>query len=95
MNDTKPLVPYLAIRLSSYKYTSSHYPVSTRIQGLALICLFVCIFEAVREREKTANDLAEALNEAIIGLEAWRKDKNYRLNNTEIVLAVDQVQRSK
>jgi hypothetical protein len=45
----------------------------------------------VKERETTANDLAEALHEAIVGLDMWRKDKNYRLNNTEIVLAIDQV----
>ncbi len=45
----------------------------------------------MKERETTANDLAEALHEAIVGLDMWRKDKNYRLNNTEIVLAIDQV----
>jgi hypothetical protein len=37
-----------------------------------------------------ANNLSEALSEAVVGLDTWRKDKNYRLNNTEIVLAIDQ-----
>jgi hypothetical protein len=45
----------------------------------------------VHERETAANDFADALNDAIVSLDSWRKDKNYRLNNTEIVLAIDQV----
>jgi len=47
--------------------------------------------QAVHERETAANDFADALNDAIVSLDSWRKDKNYRLNNTEIVLAIDQV----
>ena len=34
----------------------------------------------------------QALIDAIEGLETWRKDRNYRLNNTEIVLTVAQGQ---
>jgi hypothetical protein len=48
----------------------------------------------VHERETAANDFADALNDAIVSLDSWRKDKNYRLNNTEIVLAIDQVKSS-
>ena len=58
---------------------------------LALVQRPLFLHQAVREREATANDLAEALNDSIVGLDTWRKDKNYRLNNTEIVLAIDQV----
>ena len=48
--------------------------------------------EAVDEREAEAAALEQALTEAIEGLETWRKDRNYRLNNTEIVLTVPQGQ---
>ena len=48
--------------------------------------------EAVEEREAEAAALEQALTESIEGLETWRKDRNYRLNNTEIVLTVPQGQ---
>ena len=48
--------------------------------------------EAVEERETEAVGLEQALTEAIEGLEQWRKDRNYQLNNTEIVLTVPQGQ---
>ena len=48
--------------------------------------------EAVEEREGEAEALEQALTAAVEGLETWRKDRNYRLNNTEIVLTVPQGQ---
>lgn len=47
---------------------------------------------AVCEREVMAQKAAQDLEEATANLETWRKDRNYKLNNTEILLAVPQGQ---
>ena len=44
--------------------------------------------QSVCERAINAKLLEHALEQAIANLETWRKDKNYKLNNTEILLAV-------
>ena len=44
--------------------------------------------QSVCERATNAKRLEHAVEQAIANLETWRKDKNYKLNNTEILLAV-------
>ena len=44
--------------------------------------------QSVCERAANAKRLEHALEQAVANLETWRKDKNYKLNNTEILLAV-------
>ena len=44
--------------------------------------------QSVCERAANAKRLEHAVEQAIANLETWRKDKNYKLNNTEILLAV-------
>ena len=48
--------------------------------------------EAVGERESSAHELEQALEDATNELEDWRKERNYRLNNAELVLAITQGQ---
>ena len=44
--------------------------------------------QSVCERSINAKHLERALEQAIANLETWQKDKNYKSNNTEIVLAM-------
>jgi hypothetical protein len=48
--------------------------------------------QAVYERQVMANECATALVDAVSYLETWRKDRNYKLNNTEVTLAITQGQ---
>ena len=48
--------------------------------------------QSVCERAANASRLALGVEQAIANLETWRKDRNYKLNNTEILLAVTQGQ---
>ena len=48
--------------------------------------------QSVCERGAIAVRLAKELEESIANVEAWRKDKNYKLNNTEILVAITQGQ---
>ena len=48
--------------------------------------------QAVVEREATAIRVANELEQAVSSLETWRKDRNYKLNNTEILFAITQGQ---
>ena len=46
-------------------------------------------FKSLNSHYHNSRDLAfKDLEDAIAHLETWRKDKNYKLNNTEILLAV-------
>ena len=44
------------------------------------------------EREAAAQFIATELEQAVSGLEVWRKDRNYKLNNTEVLFAITQGQ---
>ena len=48
--------------------------------------------QAVMEREAAAQFIATELEQAVSGLEVWRKDRNYKLNNTEVLFAITQGQ---
>ena len=48
--------------------------------------------QSVCERSALAVQIAQDLENAISNLDNWRKDKNYKLNNTELLLAVPQGQ---
>ena len=48
--------------------------------------------QSVCERDKLAKSVFKDLEDSISYLESWRKDKNYKLNNTELLLAVTQGQ---
>jgi len=48
--------------------------------------------QVVMEREAAAQFIATELEQAVSGLEVWRKDRNYKLNNTEVLFAITQGQ---
>ena len=48
--------------------------------------------QSVCERNALFNLFSKELEDTVSNLETWRKDKNYKLNNTELLLAVTQGQ---